>query len=579
MLRRLARSYHAQRCSLAIITGLSLLSAFTEAAALIAIAPLIQSAAEGLTEYAGGFGPIEATLSLGELAAVAATMLVVAMFVQLISSYVVARVISGRQLAARLKVLDAFQGAEWGVQAEEREGWLITILGENVNRSAQGLRDIAGWLKAATGLAVFAGGALIVNAMAVLVIVVVMGLLALCLRPVNALAKRLSSEQVRYNVASNEELSTLTSTARELQVFGAANEAGKPFRRIAEEQRRIRQRTDVVVSLTGPVFRTVGLLLIVGLIAITANRGNVEVATVGLVAVLLYRSFSYGESLVSLQQKLVQLVPALDQLETAVTKLDRSRLADGSESIEGFHQVELSQVTFCYPGAQIPALQDFSLRIQLGEIVGVVGPSGSGKSTLAELLLGLRKPGCGTISVDGVDLSALSDRSRSEQISLVSQTVPLVPGSLRDNVRFFRDIDDQSVDQALEASGLSAVVRELPLGADTQIGPGARAVSGGQAQRIGIARALAGRPGLLVLDEPTSALDATAEEIVTDLIGSLRGSIAVVVIAHRLTTLRHCDRIVVIEGGIKSGEGTFASLGKTNEFLRHALATGTDDLA
>jgi ABC-type multidrug transport system fused ATPase/permease subunit len=312
----------------------------------------------------------------------------------------------------------------------------------------------------------------------------------------------------------------------------------------------------------------------VALIAVTAQQRNVEIATVGLVAVLLYRSFSYGETLVGVHQKLVQLIPVLDQLEEGVDKLRRGARRPGSLEVGRLQHIQVDQLTFRYPGSDLTALESVSFGLDAGDVVGVVGPSGAGKSTLAELLLGLRQPAAGSIRLNGIDLQDLTLASRSSVVTLVSQAVPLVPGSIRDNVRFFRTIDDQAVDAAIAAAGLTSVVSTLPHGADTLIGPGARSVSGGQAQRIGIARALAANPSLLVLDEPTSALDADAEQIVTDLIGELRGAVGVLVIAHRLTTLRHCDRVLVIEDGCKTDEGPLDEVRNRNEFLRHAFKVG-----
>jgi ABC-type multidrug transport system fused ATPase/permease subunit len=456
---------------------------------------------------------------------------------------------------------------------------LITLLGTNVNASARGLQDIASWIKGAGGLAVFVVGALLVDLVSVAVIIAVMSVLALALRPVNRIAERLSSLQARLNVTSNQELSTITMTAREIRVFGVGRAAGAMFRAAARDQRQARLRADMVSALTSPVFRTAGLLLIVAMIFSSAEREDVEITAVGLVAVLLYRSFTYGTMLVSTHQKLVQLVPVLDQLEHGLERLVNNPVRAGKREIDKFEHAEFRDVSYKYPGSHDPALVDFSARINAGEVVGVVGPSGAGKSTMAELLVSLRRPQAGLFELNGINATELTERNRSRTITLVSQSVPLVPGSLRDNVRFFRELDEGAIDRAIESAGLGEVIAGMPNGADSLIGPGARAVSGGQAQRIGIARALAAEPGLIVLDEPTSALDATAEAIVTDLIGSLRGSVAVVVIAHRLTTLRHCDRVLVVEDGAKTGEGSFAAVAQSNAFLKNAVAAGTLDFS
>ena len=363
-------------------------------------------------------------------------------------------------------------------------------------------------------------------------------------------------------------------TARELKTYGVVSEATAEYKDLARQQRVIAMRSSVFEGLGAPIFRTSAALLIVVMIAAAATQGDSSVAGIGIVAVLLYRSSNYGTVLVGVHQRLARIVPIVDQLEEGLAKLWSNQIEPGHLDVENFEAIEARSVTYSYPGQTSPALVDVSLRVAVDEVIGIVGPSGGGKSTLAELLVGLRRPTDGTISVDDVDLSELSEHSRSGCIALVSQHVPLVPGTVRQNVRFFREITDADILDALRSAGLEAAVGDMPEGLGTAIGPGARALSGGQMQRLGIARALAGKPSIVVLDEPTSALDASAEEVVIDTIGRLHGTVGVVVIAHRLTTLRHCDRIVVLERGRVTDEGNMTDLRTRNGFVEHAFTAG-----
>jgi len=577
MFRKLVRTYRNERRTLILIGILGVLTSGTEALALISIAPLVQAAAEGSETYQADWGPISVDLTLSQYALLSGGMLVTALLVQIFALYVTARLTTGYRLRARLAVIDAFQDADWSAQAMEREGWLRTLSTDNILQSSQGLRSLANWIKGAIGLTIFVAGAILVDPLAVVLIVGVLGLLSLALRPVNRLAGRISAATADLNLRSSEELATLTMTARELKIFGVVAPASKRFRYLAKTERKYQLKNQTLTGMTSPIFRSVGSLLIVALIAIAATREGGDVAATGLVALLLYRAFNYGSTLVSVHQSLVTLVPVLDQLDDGVERLRAAR-SRATERVPEGAQIEhltIDHVTMRYPGASSDALHDVSAEFGAHEVIGIVGPSGAGKTTLAELLVGLRRPTSGTICYDGLELHSVTDDSRANLVTLVSQHVPLVPGSLVDNVRFFRDISEEAVDEALVGSGLESFVAELPDGRDTRIGPGARALSGGQMQRIGIARAIAGAPRFLVLDEPTSALDATTEKLVTDTIGALRGRIGVIVIAHRLTTLRHCDRVLVVEDGTISDIGSMRDLSERNEFVRHAVAVGS----
>lgn len=574
MFRRLFHTFRHEKKLLTIVGLFSVLSAGTEALALISIAPLVQAAAQGDTEYQWTLGPWSFDFTITELAAFSAAMLITALIVQIGTGYVSNRLTTGYFLRTRLEVVRAFQGSDWNVQAQEREGWLRTLSTDNVDAAQNALQALINWLKGLLGTLVFLGGALIVNFVATVVIVVVLGLVLAGLIPLNRYLRRVGATAAALNVKSSEELAGLTMNARELKIYGVVSDASQRYRMLAQEQRTVNIRLGFVEGLGTPLFKTAASLLIVAMIAWTAAQDGGQVAAVGVVAVLLYRSSNYATVLVAGLQRLARMAPTMEQLEEGLAKLWNNQVTPGDRELTTFGTLQAADVSFSYPGQATPAVSQISLKVTTSEVVGVIGPSGGGKSTLAELLIGLRRPSDGTVIIDGVRLSDLTEHSLAKCVSLVSQNVPVIAGTLRENIRFFRDIDDVDIDAAIEAAGLADVVAGLSDGLETRVGPGARALSGGQAQRLGIARALAGRPAIVVLDEPTSALDAAAEQIVTDTIGALRGLVGVVVIAHRLTTLRHCDRIIVIESGRVADEGTMDELRQRNKFLDHAIEVG-----
>jgi len=218
--------------------------------------------------------------------------------------------------------------------------------------------------------------------------------------------------------------------------------------------------------------------------------------------------------------------------------------------------LEVFGATFRYGASPAPALAEVTLEVPAGGSLGVVGPSGAGKSTLIDVLCGLRPLEAGEVRVGGERLDPPSS-NRMTRVGLVPQDVYLSDASIRRNVAFGAPEHDHLLWEALERARIADFVRSLPDGVDTVVGERGARLSGGQRQRIGIARALYGNPGVLILDEATSSLDAETESEVVRAIAEMAGSVTLVVVAHRLSTIRHCDRIVYLEDGRVRALGTF----------------------
>jgi ATP-binding cassette, subfamily B, bacterial PglK len=232
------------------------------------------------------------------------------------------------------------------------------------------------------------------------------------------------------------------------------------------------------------------------------------------------------------------------------------------EALRFARAVELAAVSYTYAGETEAVLVDVDLVIARGESIGIVGHSGAGKSTLVDLLLGLLTPTAGRITVDGRDVTT-APRAWQQQIGYVAQDPFVLDDTLRRNVAFGiadERIDDRRVRAALTLAQLGDLVAALPAGLDTLLGERGMRLSGGQRQRVAIARALYHEPEVLVFDEATSALDTPTERELIAALQALRGVKTLVVIAHRLTTVRHCDRLVVLRDGRLAAVGSYDDL-------------------
>ena len=235
----------------------------------------------------------------------------------------------------------------------------------------------------------------------------------------------------------------------------------------------------------------------------------------------------------------------------------------------------LRNISYRYPGAPRDVIHDISLEIRAGTSVGFVGPTGAGKTTVVDILLGLLIPSMGTLLVDGKPITQAERRAWQRSIGYVPQSIYLSAGSVAENIAFGvppERIDEGMVRNAALLANADEFVRGLPDGYRTEVGENGVRLSGGQRQRIGIARALYKDPHIVVFDEATSALDTVAERMVIDAVKRLEGRKTVLMITHRLSTVAHCDTILVFEKGQIVASGDYDTLAAENEVFRELVA-------
>jgi ABC-type multidrug transport system fused ATPase/permease subunit len=307
-----------------------------------------------------------------------------------------------------------------------------------------------------------------------------------------------------------------------------------------------------------------------------------ETITAGtLLLVLTYLGFIYGP--------LTAMSASTAVVREALASVDRIRdvLAIAPEPVAGTARramatrlggaVRVEGISFGY-GAETPVLHDVSFAIAPGEFVALVGPSGSGKTTITSLLTRLYEPSRGRILIDSVDTREYALRDLREQIAVVVQDAILMSGSVRENLRYGRlDATDDEIEQAARDAGAHEFISRLPDGYRTELGTAGTRLSGGQRQRLSIARAFLKNAPILVLDEPTSALDAVSEARLVATLERLGRSRTTIVIAHRLSTVRRADRILVLDAGRIVASGTHDELLASSELYAQLAGDFADD--
>ena len=295
-------------------------------------------------------------------------------------------------------------------------------------------------------------------------------------------------------------------------------------------------------------------------------------SSAGKIGVFLAGAFRLTTALLPLQAAFLSIKSALPSAKIAHDILEglpelveqetkKPSTGEQGSQIEQPIGAEFENVTFSYPTSSSPALVNLNFTIEPGSQTALMGPSGAGKSTIADMLCLLLSPTSGRVFQ--ITNSSKPERSVGGRVSYVPQKPGMISGTILENVALGveqESVDREEVISALQAAHLGTLIKELPEGIDTSLGKLKDSLSGGQMQRLGLARAIYSKPNLLVMDEATSALDAESESEIQKTLEEMRGRVTVVVIAHRLNTIQHADKVILLEDGKVSDSGTFKEL-------------------
>ncbi|MCU1411427.1 MAG: double ATPase transporter [Rhodoglobus sp.] len=427
-------------------------------------------------------------------------------------------------------------------------------------------------------LVLLGGTFIVVNPVAAIVVTAYFaGVIALIQFVIGRQLKKAGRDAVSGTIGATGTINDTIDTFREISVLSKQ----KTFiRRFAATRERLAQ-SDGTMTFLGGMPRYVvetslilGVVLFVGVLFLSGQLAT-GLVTIG---VFLTGGVRIMGSLLPLQNAVAQAKNNVEQAASAQQFLIAAREAARIEAsakaapapevgftADGALGVVLDSVDFTHPGNDQTTLSDISLAIPGGAHVAFIGPSGAGKTTLVDLLLGLVTPDTGSVTIGGVEPGLLR-LVHPGLISYVPQKPGLVSGTIAENVALGvepEDIDVERVAEVIEAAHLTDFIATLPDGLATSVGKQADALSGGQMQRLGLARALYTRPRLLILDEATSALDAGSEALVTASLDRLGAGVTVIIIAHRLSTVQHSDAVHVVEAGRITASGKFSALRKS----------------
>lgn len=361
---------------------------------------------------------------------------------------------------------------------------------------------------------------------------------------------------------------------KEARVLNRENEFIDKFRVEAFKSTRLMAYLRFIQQIPRPVVETtavLGMLMIAVLLVWQDRSMGAIIPILTLFAMATVRLMPSVQQLVSMYTRLryniVSLDPVYDDLKELAafnTQFKKDRKKNNQLKLNNC--IKITNVSYHYPDSEVQALENISLTVPKGKAVGFVGSSGAGKTTIVDLILGLLEPDKGEILIDGIDIQQ-NLSAWQKNMGYIPQSIYLADETLRSNIAFGipkEEIDDSKVLNAVKLAQLGTLIEQLPAGLETIIGENGTRLSGGQRQRVGIARALYHAPDVLVMDEATSALDNITEKQITNAIESLKGERTLIMIAHRLSTVKNCDMLYFMEEGKIVEQGTYDDLVHSN---------------
>lgn len=409
---------------------------------------------------------------------------------------------------------------------------------------------------------------------------------ALIFRATKSLLTLIGSERISANQARFETVSDAFGAVKEVKIAGLESTYINRFGKYAQIYAKNQATAQIIGQMPRFALEAIAFGGMILLVLLLMSRSEDFAAAIPIITLYAYGGYRLMPALQQIYGAATQLIfsrPALDALHQDLTSLQPVEHNNNHKAITFRQNIALNHIDFKYPNSQRLALNNVNFTIRAGMTVGLVGSTGSGKTTTIDLLLGLLEPIKGTLEIDGVIINSTNKRSWQQIIGYVPQQIYLSDNSVKANIAFginAEEIDQEAVERAAKIANLHEfIINELPNQYETTVGERGVRFSGGQRQRIGIARALYHKPKVLILDEATSALDNLTEQVVMEAVHKLGHEVTIIMIAHRLSTVKECDTIFLFEQGELKAQGNFNELKKMNlPFRLMAEGSNKEDL-
>ena len=467
------------------------------------------------------------------------------------------------QLDMRRNIYNAISKSDWETLSAKTGTDLLQLIISQSMQVRNGLQQIIGLITSVFSALVQLAIAVWMSPPVTLMALLVGAGFLVLFRPIQKKSKEFGRESVKTTQKLYKEIQNQILGIKEIRAYGAEEHHAELFQEISQEQFDISKRMHLMWAKPRLCYSVASALLIAFAFVYSVLILDTGTAQLVVLVYIFSRLWPVFSSWQGQLQNIQSNVPAYDIIEESIQELKQKERKNtvSSEKVEFTKSVAFHHVGFTYQNGNEEVLKDICFELPYGSVTALVGPSGAGKSTTADLLLGLLSPTKGEILVDGTPLTGDGLNGWCETIGYIPQEPLILNATVRENLsRFHPHASEEEMIEALKRSLAWPFVEKLPEGLDTVLGDKGTRISGGERQRIVLARVLMGKPKLIILDEATSALDYESESFVRETIRSLQGETTVLIIAHRMATIRGADRAIVLLNGQIAEQGSLQEL-------------------
>ena len=546
--------------SIALLIFLGLLSGIASGVGINALIPIF-SLATGNSDFPGGdliselirsfFTFLNIDFRLKYLLVFVCVLFVFQAAIVLLSSYIIIMITSEYERKTRNLLFHKTIKASWPYLLKLKVGYLENVIMNDVKYSGVVLNSISGLVIVFCSLLVYILVAINIS-LVVTSITFIFGLIYLFLaRPLLIKTKAAARE----NVATNKQVAHYVNEnvigMKTIKVFAVEDYINELVKKKFLILRNLKVKVLFLGSIGGSIMQLFSVLFIGVIFIVFYKITDFNLGSFLALVYLIQKIFTYFGQLQNQLQKAIEAVPYLMSVLNFEEKARQFKEEEsGKVNFQTGDTISFNQVNFSYNLKKVNILNKINFNIKKGEIVGIIGPSGAGKTTIVDLVLRLFNPTAGKILLGDRDIKNISIKEWRDKIGYVSQDIFLVNDTIENNIRFYNDLLTYAdIEEASKKANIYNFIMSTSAGFQTLVGERGNLLSGGQRQRIVIARVLARRPEILILDEATSALDNESESQIQRVIENLKGKMTVLIVAHRLSTISNCDRLLVLNDG------------------------------
>ncbi|KKS34895.1 MAG: ABC transporter, ATP-binding protein, MsbA family [Parcubacteria group bacterium GW2011_GWC2_42_12] len=484
-------------------------------------------------------------------------LLIFRVLILLLSNYIKIKIAAVYEEKTRGELFKLTAEANWQYLLKQKLGYLETILVTNVTHGGLLLQYISASLIIIVSLVIFLLVAINISWFITLITAVLGGLIFFVFKPFLYRIRALSREREKIN---RQIAHHINENILGMKTIKAMSASGKIIDKAKEYFRSLREliiKTSFLSILTDALIQPIGLIFVFIVFAISYKTNTFNFAALAAIIYLVQRIFAYTQQLQSnVYSMTVSSSYISKMLEYKDEVIKNKELDNGVDSFKFNNFLEFKDVGFYYNNAK-QILTKVNFIIKKGEMIGLIGPSGAGKTTIVDIILRLFNPTKGEILLDGNNINSININEWRKNIGYVSQDIFLKNDTIANNIKFYNDsISDREMKEAAKMANIYDFIQSCPDKFATVIGERGLLLSTGQRQRIVIARILARRPKILILDEATSALDNESEVQIQEVIENLKNKVTVLLIAHRLSTVMNCNKLLVLQDGEIKEQGS-----------------------